>query len=81
MGNCSGCGVGIVWALSPKGEKPPIELATNPAANVLLLNPKGFGSPLAITLSGLALLTARENGLPLHYNHFATCEHRERFKR
>jgi hypothetical protein len=67
--------------MSTSGARSPIETATSTAGNVLLLHPRGLEVTLAVVLSKDALEMAKQLGVPLHLNHFATCPERERFRK
>lgn len=71
---CSSCHAPIVWALSPAGKASPIDAYVDTAkGNVMLLRPQGFLHVLAVVLTKDALRIARENRMPLHLSHWATC--------
>lgn len=85
MPQCASCNAGIVWALSPAGKRSPIDVAIPSGehvgkGNILMLSPRGYDMPLAVTLSGDALVRANERKLPLHLNHWATCADREEWR-
>lgn len=80
METCSACPAHIIWAISPAGARSPIDYAPSDDGNVLLLSPSDLGQVLAVTLSKGGLDLARERGLQLRLNHFASCPERERFK-
>jgi hypothetical protein len=77
---CSACNTLLIWAITPAGKRAPVTAATHENGNVLILQPRGLGQTLAITLSGGSLELARKHGLPLHLNHFADCPNREDFQ-
>lgn len=77
---CGSCGAPIVWALTPGGKRSPIDLPVVEKGNVMLTRPAWLGQPLATTLSGAALELARQRGVPLHLNHYATCPEREEWR-
>ena len=81
METCSACPQRIIWAISPAGARSPIDYAPSDDGNVLLLSPSDLGQVLAVTLSKGGLDLARERGVQLRLNHFASCPERERFKR
>jgi hypothetical protein len=78
---CSGCKAFMLWALTPSGAKAPIDYRPAESGNVLLLQPSGFGELLAVTLSGDGLQRARQRGMDLRTNHYATCPEAEQFRR
>lgn len=78
---CTACNCELIWAVTPSGKRAPINLERDPNGNVLVLQPRNLGQVLAVTLSGESLKLAREQGLPLHLNHFADCIAAEDFKR
>ena len=77
---CSACNTLLIWAITPAGKRAPVTAATHENGNVLILQPRGLGQSLAITLSGDSLELARKHALPLHLSHFADCPNREDFK-
>lgn len=78
LSQCGSCRAPIVWAMSPAGKPSPIDAHPNTEkGNVLLLQPRGLGSMLAVVLTKDALTRARGRRLPLHTNHFVTCPDRE----
>jgi hypothetical protein len=85
---CAACGVPLVGALTIKGKVAPIEVASREDGNVWLglKAPRAQDDPgdsvvVCATLAGALLEKAREVGIALHMNHFATCPDRDRFKR
>lgn len=71
---CGTCSAPIVWALTPTGKRSPVdEPLDGEKGNVLLTRPAWLGQPLATTLAGATLELARQRGVPLHLNHWATC--------
>ncbi len=78
---CKACQARLIWAITPTGAKAPIDRdPVEEDGNVLLLFPTGLPDPLAVTLSGYALETARKSPVKLRLNHFATCPDRDQFK-
>jgi hypothetical protein len=83
---CEGCGCNLVGALTINGKVAPVELGTHTDGNVGLgrrdtpEGPEG-SEVVCATLGGPLLEKAREAGIALHMNHFATCPERERFQR
>lgn len=76
--DCEACGAKLVGAETINSKVAPIELAVSEDGNVWLGRGADGGTRCA-TLAGPLLDKAREVGLALHYNHFATCPERERF--
>lgn len=70
---CASCGDEVIWAITPAGKRAPIDRDPVVDGNVLVLQPKGLGATLAITLSQEALTAAQDARVPLRLNHFATC--------
>jgi hypothetical protein len=86
--DCEACGTAMIGALTVKGKVAPIEVATHDDGNVWLgrrapgdLHDPGGRVVVCATLAGPLLEKAREVGIALHHNHFATCPQRDRFKR
>jgi hypothetical protein len=77
---CSACHCRLVWAVTPTGARAPIERDPDPDGNVLILDVSHLGL-MAVTLSKEGLQLARDHGLPLRLNHFASCEFKEQFRR
>lgn len=81
METCSACGSHMIWAISPAGARSPIDYAPSEKGNVLLLSPTDLGQVLAVVLTKDGLDLARERGIPLRLNHFASCPNAEEFRR
>ena len=81
METCSACGAHMIWAISPAGARSPIDYAPSEKGNVLLLSPTDLGQVLAVVLTKDGLDLARERGIPLRLNHFASCPNAEEFRR
>lgn len=77
---CRGCGIDLLWAVSPAGKPCPLVPEPTEDGNVLVLAPTGLAKPLAIVLSGELLEEARSAGVRLRLNHFADCPARDRFR-
>jgi hypothetical protein len=71
----------MIWAISPAGARSPIDYAPSEKGNVLLLSPTDLGQVLAVVLTKDGLDLARERGIPLRLNHFASCPNAEEFRR
>lgn len=80
-GECRGCGIPLLWALSPSGKPCPLVPQPREDGNVLVLAPTGLAKPLAVVLSGELLQEARDAGVKLRLNHFADCPARKRFRK
>lgn len=71
---CSACKAELLWAVTPAGERMPVDqLPDRERGNVLLLRPTALGENLAVTLSGEALKLARRRQADLRLEHHATC--------
>jgi hypothetical protein len=81
MDRCTACDTELIWAVTPAGKRAPITAEATEDGNVLVLQPRSLGEKLAVTLSGDSLELARKHGLPLHLNHYATCEHADQFRK
>lgn len=74
------CGAKIIGAETVKGKTAPVEVAANEKGNVWL--GRGVdGQVRCATLAGPLLEKAREVGMALHLNHFASCPHAREFSR
>lgn len=73
---CKSCGAAITWARTEGGKAIPIDHASTPRGNLLLL-PDLFGDPTAAVITAETFVPAR---CPRYQSHFATCpfapEHR-----
>lgn len=70
---CSACKASLLWAMTPAGNRMPVDAGTDQdRGNVLLLAPTGMGT-IAITLTGDALALARRVQAPLRLEHHVTC--------
>lgn len=80
-GQCSSCKAAVLWALTPKGERTPVDAAVNmEKGNTLVLAPKNLHTYLAVVLSGKMLDRARSAGVDLRVNHWASCPNREQHR-
>lgn len=83
---CEACQEPMIGALTINGKVAPVELRAHDNGNVWLgrgvaRDGCGVGPVICATLAGDILDKAREVGIALHMNHFATCPERERFER
>ena len=75
MSRCRSCGAPIIWAVTKSGRSMPLDEATDPAGNVLLLE------------NGNCLVPAPEDdvweaaGGTRHTSHFATCPNADQHRR
>lgn len=79
---CRSCNAPILWAITPKGRRMPLDPEPTPEGN-LRLTPIPDRTPLVgKPLTGEDLEAAQASGEPLHTSHFATCpdarQHRHR---
>lgn len=80
-GECGSCKAAVLWALTPKGERTPIDPAVNmDKGNTLVLAPKNLHAYLAVVLSGKMLAQAKSAGVDLRVNHWATCPDRQEWR-
>lgn len=84
--DCAACGVKLIGALNPKtGKVAPIEVDEHPDGNVFLhsraLDLESVMTVCAWTMGADTAEKAREAGVGLRMNHFATCPSRRRFER
>jgi hypothetical protein len=70
----------MIWAISPAGARSPIDYAPSENGNVLLLSPSDLGQVLAVVLTKDGLELARDRGLQLRLNHFASCPNADEFR-
>ena len=68
MATCKSCGAPVVWAVTPRGKRTPLDAVTSPDGNVELL-PDGS----VRVLGPLDAEAARLAGAELYLSHFATC--------
>lgn len=73
------CGEACIGALTLAGKVAPIELNAKPEGTVWLGKNKD-GVVASMVLGGPLLEAAREGGMGLHLNHFASCPHAARFR-
>lgn len=78
---CDGpnCTVQLVGALTINGKTAPVEVAASDEGNVWLGRNKA-GQVVCAQLAGPLLTKAREVGIALHHNHYATCVDKDRFR-
>jgi hypothetical protein len=78
---CSSCKAPVLWAITPKGERTPVDPKINmEKGNTLVLAPKNLHAYLAVVLSGKALAQARKAGADLRVNHWSTCPDRDEWR-
>lgn len=82
---CRACGASIIWALTDRGKRAPIDAEPNPErGNMVLWYDDGgdaAGEPRVSSVASVELITGgtvpmRERRL----NHFATCPEADRFQ-
>jgi hypothetical protein len=71
---CRSCGARIVWAITSSGKRMPVDAASSPIGNIMLVSPDGSieEPPSALVLHTEADMA----GVPpeqLHLSHFVTC--------
>lgn len=73
-GLCKSCGAVILWAITPKGRRLPVDPDPRPDGNVLVSDLRDVDGryPCAI-LAGDMLADAQLAGAVLRVSHFATC--------
>lgn len=74
-GACRSCGAPILWALTPKGLRMPLDVEPHPEGNVLLV---GDGECRPLTA---AEVTSGAHPEQRHRAHFATCPHAAQHRR
>lgn len=70
---CRSCNAPILWAVTPKGKRAPLDAEPTKEGNIRLEERGPGATPIAHYLSGLELLAAQKAGELLHLSHFATC--------
>ena len=70
---CRTCGAPVVWCLTDKGKRVPIDLEPTADGNVVVVDVDPPHTPSAHVLTKNVLAAARECGVPLHLSHFVTC--------
>lgn len=76
---CEACGEVLIGALTVNLKVAPVEAVIAEDGNVWL-GRRADGTIICATLAGALLDKAREVGITLHHNHFATCVDKERFR-
>jgi hypothetical protein len=77
---CRSCSAPIVWAVTAKGKRMPLDAVPHPEGNVRLR--AGWGSPpLADVLNKGEAVYARCAGEQLHVAHHSTCRHGRAWRR
>lgn len=71
MPECRSCGAPIIWAATAAGRPAPLDRDPVEQGNVHVYS-DGPARRCA-TLAGAVLDEARDDGVPLRMNHFATC--------
>jgi hypothetical protein len=82
MSECRSCHRPVLWTVTPKGERAPIDIEPDgEKGNTLVLQPKAFaGEYLSVVLTGDALEAARKVPGSLRMNHWATCPDRQAWR-
>jgi len=68
---CKSCNAPIVWAITPKGKRAPIDAEPSDKGNIRIQT--DAAAPIAHYLSEIELAAARASGERLHLSHFVTC--------
>ena len=76
MSRCRGCGQEIVWAVTKRERKVPLDPEPDPIHGTIYLD-----GERAFFLRGGTLEFARKNGEPLYVAHFVTCPKAKAFRR
>jgi hypothetical protein len=66
---CRSCGASVLWAVTKRGKRIPIDAIPNPDGNLFLVD--GVAHPVLSAGKGLEKFTT----------HFATCPHAKRWRR
>lgn len=75
MARCNSCGAKIIWAVTPKGARIPVDAIPTEDGNLVLEEHRG---------QLVACVVGQEPGLfasPRHKSHFATCPHASQHRR
>ena len=72
--NCRSCNAPIVWAITEKGRRMPVDAKPSAAGNLLLDHERGEWRAIVVKNDD----TAAEN--ELHTSHFATCPNAARHR-
>lgn len=81
LADCRSCGAPVIWTVTSKGKRMPVDAEPNPAGNVVLQS-QPEGPPLAVYYSGKAgapptAYSPRER----HTSHFANCKQAGEWRR
>jgi hypothetical protein len=79
MTRCTACHAALVWSISERGARAPVDFEAAVDGTVLLF--KHGGEIRSVIPPREVLDYLRDVGMPLHHNHFATCPQAERFRR
>ena len=77
---CRFCGAPVIWAVTFRGGRMPVDAEPTADGTVLLLDAIG-GQVNAIVVSRYELSSARINGGPLRRAHRATCPKAKEWRR
>jgi hypothetical protein len=80
-GACEACGQTMIWAMTPNGNRQPIDYMPSETGNVLLMQNNAMQTIFAVVLTGEARKRAKSRGVDLRLPHHATCPHAAQFRR
>jgi hypothetical protein len=86
MSVCKSCGTDIVWAVSERGRRMPVDAERRPDGNIVLSHRRVGEPPVALVQSAESIERLRQQApaheVALFVSHFATCpnaaKHRKR---
>lgn len=78
---CRSCGALVVWAITPRGKRMPVDVEPSPAGNVVLVDPEDPTDPPRVVLLHTESERATVPVEKLHTSHFATCTHAAEHRR
>jgi hypothetical protein len=74
---CRTCRALIVWGITEKGRRIPLDAKPHPDGNIYLYHDVAYVLPV----NGRSLAEHREMGTPLYVSHFATCPNAAKHRR
>jgi hypothetical protein len=81
MASCRSCPASVVWFVTTRDKRMPLDPTPTPDGNVRLITTTGDNQRRAQVLGGVELDQARAEGIALYTAHFATCPSAEAHRR